>query len=145
MTSAALHASCLSAYLNSGPRLDEPARTYFADIRVIVDAAWQISTTADLALPHVDGPYPRGYRVVSGLGNMVFAMSAVDQELNRRMTMVTTMRTPARWPTRPCCCARCWAGSGTARRPPERGLRQSRSPWRISCRPASVIEPDSDG
>jgi 2-polyprenyl-6-methoxyphenol hydroxylase-like FAD-dependent oxidoreductase len=91
MTSAALHASCLSAYLNSGPRLDEPARTYFADVRVIVDAAWQISTTADLALPHVDGPYPRGYRVVSGIGNMVFATSAVDQELNRRMTMVTTM------------------------------------------------------
>ena len=58
---------------------------------MIVDAAWQISTTADLALPHVDGPFPRGYRVVSGIGNMVFATSAVDQELNRRMTMVTTM------------------------------------------------------
>jgi hypothetical protein len=26
-------------------------------------AAWQVSTTADVALPHVDGPYPRGYKL----------------------------------------------------------------------------------
>lgn len=59
MTSATLHASCLSAYLRSDPALhDEPARAYFERVRVIVDAAWQISTFADLDLPHVDGPYP---------------------------------------------------------------------------------------
>ncbi|HEY4418924.1 MAG TPA: hypothetical protein VGN22_05390 [Pseudonocardia sp.] len=91
MTSAALHASCLSAYLNGGPRLDEPARDYFEKVRVIVDAAWQVSTIADLALPHVDGPYPRGYKVISKLGDMVLAMSATDPEMNRRMSLVTTM------------------------------------------------------
>jgi 2-polyprenyl-6-methoxyphenol hydroxylase-like FAD-dependent oxidoreductase len=91
MTSAALHASALSAYLLGNPRLDEPARDYFAKVRVVVDAAWQVSTTADLALPHVDGPYPRGYQLISGIGNLIFAMAAADRELNRRMSMVTTM------------------------------------------------------
>ena len=58
---------------------------------MVVDAAWQVSTTADLALPHVDGPYPRGYQLISGIGNLIFAMAAADRELNRRMSMVTTM------------------------------------------------------
>lgn len=58
MTSATLHASCLSAYLNSDPALDQPARSYFDDVSVVVDVAWQLSTSADLSLPHVDGPYP---------------------------------------------------------------------------------------
>ncbi|NMH77186.1 FAD-dependent oxidoreductase [Pseudonocardia xinjiangensis] len=91
MTSAALHASCLSAYLRGEPRLDEPAREYFDKVRVVVDAAWQVSTLADLALPRVDGPYPPGYALISKLGDMVLAMSAVDPEINRRMSMVTTM------------------------------------------------------
>jgi hypothetical protein len=91
MTSAALHASCLSAYLRGAPRLDEPAQEYFEKVRVIVDAAWQVSTIADLALPHVDGPYPRGYKLISTFGDMVLAMSATDPEMNRRMSLVTTM------------------------------------------------------
>jgi 2-polyprenyl-6-methoxyphenol hydroxylase-like FAD-dependent oxidoreductase len=91
MTSAALHASCLSSYLRGGPQLDEPAREYFDKVRVVVDAAWQVSTIADLALPHVDGPYPPGYKLISKLGDMVLAMSAIDPEMNRRMSLVTTM------------------------------------------------------
>jgi 2-polyprenyl-6-methoxyphenol hydroxylase-like FAD-dependent oxidoreductase len=91
MASASLHASALSAYLCSHPRLDEPATDYFAKVQVVVDAAWQISTTADLALPHVDGPYPRGYRLLAGTADLIFAMSADDRELNRRLSLVTTM------------------------------------------------------
>jgi 2-polyprenyl-6-methoxyphenol hydroxylase-like FAD-dependent oxidoreductase len=91
MTAASLHASALSAYLHGGPRLDEPATGYFRAVRVVVDAAWQTSTTADLALPHIDGPYPPGYRLVAGLANLIFMTSADDWELNQRLSMVTTM------------------------------------------------------
>jgi len=91
MAAASLHASALSAYLCGDPRLDEPASAYFAKVRVVVDAAWQTSTTADLALPHIDGPYPPGYRLVAGIANLIFMTSANDRELNQRLSMVTTM------------------------------------------------------
>ncbi|NEA35906.1 hypothetical protein G3I17_30290 [Streptomyces sp. SID13031] len=91
MTSAALHASCLSAYLRSDPSLDEPAREYFDQVRVVVDAAWQISTFADLELPHVDGPYPRGYRLVKWIAGLVVQAAAQDPRLNVQFSRVTTM------------------------------------------------------
>ncbi|MDG4757419.1 hypothetical protein [Micromonospora sp. WMMD710] len=91
MTSATLHASCLSAYLRSGPNLDEPARAYFEQVRVIVDAAWRISTSADIELPHVDGPYPPGYRVTKWFGDLLFRTSLTDPVLNDRLGRVTTM------------------------------------------------------
>jgi hypothetical protein len=49
MSSAALHASCLSEYLRSGPDLDAPARPFFDLQKVIVEAAWQTSTAGDAA------------------------------------------------------------------------------------------------
>jgi 2-polyprenyl-6-methoxyphenol hydroxylase-like FAD-dependent oxidoreductase len=63
ISSAALQASALAQYLRSRPDLSAPARRFFALQRVVVDAAWDTSTSADLALPHIDGPYPRGYRL----------------------------------------------------------------------------------
>jgi len=91
MSSAALHASCLSAYLRSGPSLDEPARAYFEQVRVVVDAAWQVSTFADLELPHVNGPFPRGYRVLKWISGLIFQGAAVDPQLNVQFNLVTTM------------------------------------------------------
>lgn len=92
MTSATLHASCLSKYLRSGPKPhDEPARAYFDQVRVVVDAAWQISTTADIELPHVDGPYPPGYKVTKWFGDLLFRASLTDPVLNARLGRVTTM------------------------------------------------------
>jgi 2-polyprenyl-6-methoxyphenol hydroxylase-like FAD-dependent oxidoreductase len=91
MTSAMLHASCLSGYLRADPDLRRFARSYFADVRVIVDAAWQVSTMADLALPHVDGPYPRGYRAIRWASGLIFRASMKDQAVNRRLGQVTTM------------------------------------------------------
>jgi hypothetical protein len=58
---------------------------------VIVDAAWQVSTVADLALPHVDGPYPRGYKLTEWIGNLIYDAAAVDQTVNDRLGLVTTM------------------------------------------------------
>ncbi|WP_433011641.1 FAD-dependent oxidoreductase [Kribbella sp. CA-294648] len=91
MTSAALHASCLSAYLRSGASLEEPARAYFEQVRVVVDAAWQVSTFADLELPHVNGPFPRGYRLVKWFSGLIFQGAAVDSQLNDQFNRVTTM------------------------------------------------------
>nr|WP_063779346.1 hypothetical protein [Kibdelosporangium sp. MJ126-NF4]CEL19916.1 Gll1952 protein [Kibdelosporangium sp. MJ126-NF4]CTQ97140.1 Gll1952 protein [Kibdelosporangium sp. MJ126-NF4] len=93
MSSAALHASALSDYLRSGPDLDEPAFRFFQLQRVVVDAAWQISTSADLARPDVHGPYPRGYRFSSWLVGQIVDASIVDQRTAVRFNSVTYMRT----------------------------------------------------
>jgi 2-polyprenyl-6-methoxyphenol hydroxylase-like FAD-dependent oxidoreductase len=47
MSSAALHASCLSEYLRSEPDLDAPAWHFLKLQKVIVEAAWQTSTAGD--------------------------------------------------------------------------------------------------
>ncbi|MEV6490392.1 FAD-dependent oxidoreductase [Actinoplanes sp. NPDC051633] len=91
MTSAMLHASCLSEYLRSDPDLTRPAVSYFADVKIVVDAAWQISTMPDLGLPHVDGPYPKGYKAIRWISGLVYKASQKDRELNRSLGEVTTM------------------------------------------------------
>jgi 2-polyprenyl-6-methoxyphenol hydroxylase-like FAD-dependent oxidoreductase len=91
MSCAALHASCLSEYLRSGPDLSRPAGEFFALQKVVVDAAWDTSTGADLALPHVDGPYPRGYRLLRWVNNQILAASIPDPEIGRRFEEVTWM------------------------------------------------------
>jgi 2-polyprenyl-6-methoxyphenol hydroxylase-like FAD-dependent oxidoreductase len=91
MTSAILHAACLSRYLHTKPSLTEPAMPYFDLVRVIVDAAWQVSTFADLELPHVDGPYPRGYQLLRRLAGLVFQAAMTDQTINERLNRITQM------------------------------------------------------
>lgn len=92
MTSAALHASCLSAYLRSGPSLrEEPARSYFEAVKVVVDAAWQVSTFADIELPHIDAQYPRGYRLIKWCSDLILRASMTDAVINERLSRVTTM------------------------------------------------------
>jgi 2-polyprenyl-6-methoxyphenol hydroxylase-like FAD-dependent oxidoreductase len=49
MSSAALHAACLSEFLGSGPVLHEPATRFFELQDVVVDAAWGLSTGSDAA------------------------------------------------------------------------------------------------
>jgi 2-polyprenyl-6-methoxyphenol hydroxylase-like FAD-dependent oxidoreductase len=49
MSSAALHAACLSEFLGSGPSLHEPATGFFARQDVVVDAAWSVSAGSDAA------------------------------------------------------------------------------------------------
>lgn len=92
ITAAALHAACLATYLRPGPDLREPARHYFDLQRVVVDAAWALSTSADLALPHVDGPYPRGYRISSWVGRQIIRATVTDVATARRFNDVVSMR-----------------------------------------------------
>ncbi|RKR92994.1 2-polyprenyl-6-methoxyphenol hydroxylase-like FAD-dependent oxidoreductase [Micromonospora pisi] len=91
MTSAALHASCLARYLSAEPDLSVAAREFFALQRVVVDAAWGISTSADLSRPSVSGPYPRGYRISSWVGNQIQEASVTDPTVARRFDAVTQM------------------------------------------------------
>jgi 2-polyprenyl-6-methoxyphenol hydroxylase-like FAD-dependent oxidoreductase len=91
MSSAALHAACLSMYLRSDPDLSAPAGVFFALQRVVVDAAWSISTSADLALPHVNGPYPRGYGLSSWVSKQIIEASITDVEIARHFNQVTQM------------------------------------------------------
>ena len=49
ISSAALHASCLSDYLVGDPALDMPAAEFFALQEVVVDAAWTVSAGGDAA------------------------------------------------------------------------------------------------
>ncbi|MEU8006800.1 FAD-dependent monooxygenase [Catellatospora sp. NPDC049111] len=91
MTSAALHASCLSAYLRTDPDLSRPARRYFDLVRVVVDAAWQTSTLSDLGLEHVDGPYPPGYALISRISGRIARASISDDAVNHKLSLVTMM------------------------------------------------------
>ncbi len=49
MSSAVLHASCLSAYLAADPDLTATATDFFRSQQVVVDAAWAISAGGDTA------------------------------------------------------------------------------------------------
>ncbi|MDR7277050.1 FAD-dependent oxidoreductase [Catenuloplanes atrovinosus] len=91
MSAAMLHASCLSAYLRSGPDLTRPARSYFADVALVVDAAWQNSAMIDVALPHVDGPYPRGYRAAAWFSDRVVEAARRDPRINREVSLVSSL------------------------------------------------------
>ncbi|PSM45366.1 FAD-dependent oxidoreductase [Streptomyces dioscori] len=92
MSSAALHASALSHHLRSAPDLRGPAHAFFADQRVVVDAAWQISSSADLARHDVQGPYPRGYRLTKWFAEQIAEASITDREVAVRFNSVTYMR-----------------------------------------------------
>jgi len=60
MSSASLHASCLSEYLTSAPQLSRPARGFFDLQAVVTDAAWMMSAGEDAArldaIAGVDAP-----------------------------------------------------------------------------------------
>ena len=91
MASAALQVSCLSEYLRSDPDLSKPARGFFALQKVVVDVVWNMATGADLALPHVDGPYPRGYRLVRWINNQVRPACFLDPKIACQVEEVSWM------------------------------------------------------
>jgi len=97
MSAAALHASCLSLLLHSGADLDAPPREFFALQRVVVDAAWSISTGADRARPSIDQPAHGVERLAAGLLDLVVDATVVDPVVARAFDDVTQMlQHPAR-------------------------------------------------
>ncbi|MEU2764517.1 hypothetical protein ABZ712_31780 [Streptomyces sp. NPDC006906] len=94
LTLALLQSEALSHYLASAPSLKEPARSYLLAVTRIVDTAWNLSTTADLAQPHVTGPYPRGYSLTRWIGDRVLLASVIDPTLCATFMDVLHMRQP---------------------------------------------------
>lgn len=92
MTAATLHASALSAFLRRKPDLRKPAWDYFRMVRSVTDGAWDISTFNDLALPHVDGPYPRFYPLLHWYYMKFDAAAMRDPELGEIQARVTTLQ-----------------------------------------------------
>ncbi|GGU38118.1 FAD-dependent oxidoreductase [Streptomyces violascens] len=92
LTLAMLQASSLHAYLRTGVSPHVPARGYFQRAAAVVNAAWQLSTTADLAQPHVSGPYPPGYAMTRWVGDRVIEASVRDSAVNRVFMDVLHMR-----------------------------------------------------
>ncbi|WP_234042589.1 NAD(P)/FAD-dependent oxidoreductase [Streptomyces marianii] len=101
LTLATLQASALSAHLRAGASPHAAAWGYFRRSDAIVNAAWQLATTADLAQPHVTGPYPRGYRLTRWVGDKLTAASVIDPLVNTAFMNVVHMRAHPRTLTRP--------------------------------------------
>jgi 2-polyprenyl-6-methoxyphenol hydroxylase-like FAD-dependent oxidoreductase len=96
MSSAALQASCLSAYLNGAPDLAEPAREFFGLQRIVIDAAWAMSTAGDRARLRMQRPpkrQPLKTRTTAWLTNQVLTASMFDPVVAERFVAVTHMRT----------------------------------------------------
>jgi 2-polyprenyl-6-methoxyphenol hydroxylase-like FAD-dependent oxidoreductase len=90
MSSAALHASCLSEYLCSAPDLAGPARQFFALQKIVVDAAWEMSTTADAARLDSGRP-PAKVRLLRWAADQVLAAAMVDEQIATCFNEVTGM------------------------------------------------------
>ncbi|MEU6845463.1 FAD-dependent monooxygenase [Streptomyces sp. NPDC046716] len=94
MSSAMLHASCLSEYLRGDPDLDTPARHFFDLQYVVTAAAWQTSTAADAArlgpVGHAATPAQR--RIVWATRN-VLAAAVHDREVATAFRDVSFMLT----------------------------------------------------
>ncbi|MFI1364435.1 FAD-dependent oxidoreductase [Streptomyces griseochromogenes] len=100
LTLAALQAGALAGYLRSGAAPHAPAWDYFRRADVFTNAGWKLSTTADLAQPHVTGPYPRGYPLIRWVGDKITQASVRDPEINRAYLDVVHMRRHPRTLTR---------------------------------------------
>ncbi|MFH9677566.1 NAD(P)/FAD-dependent oxidoreductase [Streptomyces sp. NPDC017405] len=101
LTLATLAASSLSAHLRTGASPQAPAWGYFRRMDAFVDAAWRVSTAADLAQPHVTGPYPPGYRLIRWAGDKVLKASVIDPVVNAEFMAVVNMRKHPRTLARP--------------------------------------------
>ncbi|MEU2855987.1 hypothetical protein [Streptomyces syringium] len=101
LTLAALQASALSAYLRRSAYPHSPAWEYFRLAGAVVSAAWQLSATADLAQPHVTGPYPQGYRLIRWVSDKITSASVIDPVVNQTFMDVLHMRAHPRNLTHP--------------------------------------------
>ncbi|MCP2267217.1 FAD-dependent oxidoreductase [Promicromonospora thailandica] len=98
MSSAALHASCLAAYLGGAPDLDAVAREFYRTQQVVVDAAWAVSAGGDGArLDAQNGTdVPQGVRERRRAMDQIAAATLVDGELAHAFNDVSYMlRHPA--------------------------------------------------
>ncbi|MFF8387342.1 FAD-dependent oxidoreductase [Streptomyces kanasensis] len=92
LTMAALQASSLSAYLRTGASPHKAAWGYFRRAGAVVNAAWQVSATTDLAQPHIAGARPCIYPLTRWVTDRVIQASVIDPAVNRAFMDVAHMR-----------------------------------------------------
>jgi hypothetical protein len=96
ISSAALHASCLAAYLGGGPDLDTVAREFFRLQQVVVDAAWAVSAGGDAArLDAQNGTeVPEDVRQQRWATEQITAATLLDEDVTRAFNNVSYI-----WPS----------------------------------------------
>jgi len=92
MTSAALHAAALTAYLASGASPHDPAQGYFQHLRKTLDSIWRTSVTEDFRLPHVTGDRPRGLWLSQRVGDLYTRATLRDADLHGLFLQVLNLR-----------------------------------------------------
>ena len=115
MTSAALHAAQIGAYLASGASPFEPAARYFRRLRSVVDSIWTLSTTADFRLSHVTGDRPRGLWLTHRVNDLYTRATLRDADTHRLFLRVINLQARPEVMARPDHLLRAWRAS---RRPP---------------------------
>ncbi|MFJ4467615.1 FAD-dependent oxidoreductase [Streptomyces sp. NPDC089424] len=94
MSSAALHASCLSDYLRSDPDLNAPARRFMDLQKVVVEAAWGFSTRADAArLGIVEEPVTEDDRWQAWAMQQVLSAVGRDEQVTKAFRAAAFMTT----------------------------------------------------
>ena len=93
ISSAALHASCLSKYLVGDPALNLPAAEFFALQEVAVDAAWTMSAGGDAArLDAIEGAeVPEGVQRQRWAMDQLIRATLVDETVARAFSRVAFM------------------------------------------------------
>jgi 2-polyprenyl-6-methoxyphenol hydroxylase-like FAD-dependent oxidoreductase len=92
MTVAALQALALSESLAGG--IEGLARRYYQRATKPINVAWQLSTSADLALPPVPGPRPLPLRVLNTYVDAVQAAAEQDPAVVTSFLRVTSLLDP---------------------------------------------------
>jgi len=111
MTSAALQAAQIGAYLASGATPDQPATSYFRRLRSVVDAVWTLSTSADFRLRHVTGDRPRGLWLAHRLNDVYTRATLRDADMHRLFLRVLNLQASPQLMARPDNLARAWRAS----------------------------------
>ncbi len=89
MTVAAFEAMALQRCLRDGDR--QLARRFFKEVGGTIEAAWRLSTGADLALPQVAGRAPLPGRVIGRYMERLFEAAEHDEAVARAFTEVMGM------------------------------------------------------
>lgn len=92
MTVAAIEADALEAAL-SGPDAGL-SRRFFKSIAKPVDAAWQLATGADLALPEIEAPRTRQVRMVNAWVERVLTAAETDADVAEAFVRVSGLVDP---------------------------------------------------
>ncbi|MFD7711743.1 FAD-dependent oxidoreductase [Streptomyces sp. NPDC059786] len=93
MSSAALHASCLASYLDSGADLDEVATEFLRLQQVVVDAAWAVSAGGDAARIYAENgtEVPEEMRQQRRAMEQITGAALIDAEVSGAFNKVSYM------------------------------------------------------